>query len=88
MRTELQALTETGMSLNDVGMYENRILRGYMLSLIERMLARADVKGFPIIASHETRTLGGYIGRTELHYLIGMGAPETIGYGAEFLCLS
>jgi hypothetical protein len=59
-----------------------------VLSVIERILARADVKGFPIIASHETRTLGGYIGRTELHYLIGMGTLETLGHAAEFLCLS
>jgi len=31
----------------------------------------ATVKIFPIVADDDTRTLMGYIGRTELRYVIG-----------------
>lgn len=31
----------------------------------------SDVKGFPIISADGAGTLGGYIGRTELRYVIG-----------------
>jgi hypothetical protein len=38
---------------------------------VETTLAGTDVKGFPIVTSETVRTLVGYIGRTELRYVIG-----------------
>jgi len=37
------------------------------------MLSETNVKGFPIVASNETlQSLVGYIGRTELRYVLGI----------------
>lgn len=54
MRTEIQTLTEFGMSIFD----------------IENVLELTDVKGFPIISSKDVPTIVGYIGRTELRYVL------------------
>ncbi|RDB25505.1 hypothetical protein Hypma_007512 [Hypsizygus marmoreus] len=54
MRTELHTLTESGMTIRD----------------IEALLSSTDVKGFPIISSDGLRNIVGYIGRTELRYVI------------------
>lgn len=37
----------------------------------EDVLEGTDAKGFPIVSSDEKRVLMGYIGRTELRYIIG-----------------
>lgn len=42
-----------------------------MIFLIEDVLASTDVKGFPIVASKSSKALSGYIGRTELRYVLG-----------------
>ncbi|KIY70625.1 Cl-channel protein [Cylindrobasidium torrendii FP15055 ss-10] len=54
MKHELHVLTETGMMVQD----------------IERVLAATDVKGFPIVSTDGFRTLIGYIGRTELLFVL------------------
>ena len=37
----------------------------------EEVLASTDVKGFPIVGSKSSKALCGYIGRTELRYVLG-----------------
>ncbi|KAF8647110.1 hypothetical protein AX16_006942 [Volvariella volvacea WC 439] len=54
MRTDMHTLTESGMRVRD----------------IEHILSSTNVKGFPIIKSETERTLTGYIGRTELRYVL------------------
>ncbi|KAL0956839.1 hypothetical protein HGRIS_002951 [Hohenbuehelia grisea] len=54
MRRELHTLPESGMSVKD----------------LEEALASTNVKGFPIISADESHTLVGYIGRTELRYVL------------------
>ena len=41
----------------------------------EDLLASTEAKGFPIISNDEKRLLLGYIGRTELRYVIGTQIP-------------
>lgn len=43
----------------------------YTLSA-EETLASTGVKGFPIVASKSSKALSGYIGRTELRYVLGI----------------
>lgn len=38
---------------------------------LEATLAATEVKGFPLVSEDGTRVLGGYIGRTELMYVLG-----------------
>ncbi|KAH7889103.1 chloride channel [Phlebopus sp. FC_14] len=60
MRKDLSILYASGMRVGD----------------IEDILASTDVKGFPIIASKSSPTLVGYVGRTELRYvLVTSGSP-------------
>ncbi|KAF8904974.1 chloride channel [Mucidula mucida] len=54
MRNELHVLTESGMRVKD----------------IDVVLAASDVKGFPIVSADGFRTLIGYIGRTELLFVL------------------
>ncbi|KAK2464165.1 hypothetical protein APHAL10511_003622 [Amanita phalloides] len=54
MRRQLHALTDTGMCIKD----------------LEEMLSSTNVKGFPILSEDGTQTLCGYIGRTELRYVL------------------
>jgi len=67
MKKDLTVLYDSGMSVNDV----------------EDVLASTDVKGFPILASKSSKALSGYIGRTELRYVLdkaqhmGDVSPET-----------
>ncbi|KIJ60010.1 hypothetical protein HYDPIDRAFT_99474, partial [Hydnomerulius pinastri MD-312] len=67
MKKDVSILYASGMSVNDV----------------EDVLASTDVKGFPIVASKSSRALAGYIGRTELRYVLdkaqhmGDVTPET-----------
>ena len=63
MKKDLHVLLVSGMRIHD----------------LEEMLSSTAVKGFPIIYSESLRTLMGYIGRTELHYVLGefLVAAET-----------
>ncbi|KAJ7049658.1 Cl-channel protein [Mycena amicta] len=54
MRTDLYTLNESGTSVKD----------------IEDTLAATEFKGFPLVSEDGTRMLGGYIGRTELQYVL------------------
>jgi chloride channel 3/4/5 len=54
MTTNPTVLLATGLTINDV----------------ERILTDTTFQGFPIIEDAETRTLIGYIGRTELRYAV------------------
>ena len=47
-----------------------------MLIDAEETLSSTDVKGFPIISSDGEPTLLGYIGRTELRYVLGNGLMD------------
>ncbi|KAH0828174.1 chloride channel [Lanmaoa asiatica] len=60
MKKDLTLLYASGMSVNDV----------------EDVLASTDVKGFPIVASKSSKALSGYIGRTELRYVLGIFFPR------------
>ncbi|KAF7322000.1 Chloride channel protein [Mycena kentingensis (nom. inval.)] len=54
MRKDLYTLNESGMRVKD----------------LEATLSATDFKGFPLISEDGTRMLGGYIGRTELQYVL------------------
>ncbi|GLB37818.1 putative chloride channel [Lyophyllum shimeji] len=54
MRTELHTISESGMTVKD----------------IEALLASTDVKGYPVVSSDGLRHIVGYIGRTELRYVL------------------
>ncbi|KAJ6508108.1 Cl-channel protein [Mycena vulgaris] len=54
MRRDLYTLDESGMKVRD----------------IEATLAATESKGFPLVSADGTRVLGGYIGRTELLYVL------------------
>ncbi|KAG2047130.1 hypothetical protein BDR06DRAFT_964310 [Suillus hirtellus] len=43
---------------------------GMIVSDIEQLLASTNVKGFPIVTSESSQTLVGYMGRTELRYVL------------------
>lgn len=44
---------------------------GSTIQEIEEELSRTDAKGFPIVSSDTRQIIMGYIGRTELRYIIG-----------------
>ncbi|KAF8837685.1 hypothetical protein BDN67DRAFT_1026839 [Paxillus ammoniavirescens] len=69
MKKDLSVLYATGMAVNDV----------------EGVLASTDVKGFPIVASKSSQVLSGYIGRTELRYVLDK-AQHMGDVTAETLC--
>lgn len=54
MKKDLNILFASGMPVSDV----------------EQLLASTNVKGFPIVASESSQTLVGYMGRTELRYVL------------------
>ncbi|KAJ7933767.1 Cl-channel protein [Mycena leptocephala] len=70
MRKDLSTLNESGMRVRDV----------------EATLAATEFKGFPLVSEDGTRILGGYIGRTELMYVLGR-ARQTQDIGPDTLCL-
>lgn len=76
MRKDLHTLTESGMHLHEIGegCCDLRLSRGVLtrLSYADAILSSTDVKGFPIVSSDGSRKLAGYIGRTELRYVLGM----------------
>ena len=59
MKKGLHTLPASGMRVRD----------------LEEQLASTQVKGFPIVLSSSSRTLQGYIGRTELCYVLGKPLP-------------
>ncbi|KAK1225649.1 glycerol ethanol, ferric requiring protein [Marasmius sp. AFHP31] len=64
MRTEMQTLPDTGLRVKDV----------------EEIMSDTNVRCFPIVSSDNTQTLLGYIGRTEVLYVIERSKgvnPET-----------
>ncbi|KAG8929206.1 glycerol ethanol, ferric requiring protein [Tulasnella sp. 417] len=63
MRTELQTLAATGLQLPAVGKSTTAQLN------VEKIHSTA-VKGFPIVTPDDQRILLGYIGRTELNYVL------------------
>jgi len=56
MRTDIITMDARGMKVKDV----------------EQRLGEADVQGYPVIASNGSNMLVGYIGRSEIRYIIGM----------------
>jgi hypothetical protein len=48
------------------------------LTIAERRMEGTTVKTFPIVTDDDTRMLVGYIGRTELHYVIGEFGSYTL----------
>lgn len=69
MRRDLHTFRVSGMTLRDV----------------EAQLASTSVKGFPVISDDENRTLMGYVGRTELRYVIDK-ARRIQELSEEILC--
>ena len=72
MRRDLHTLRVSGMTLRDVGKYLTILEHALQFIFEEAQLASTSVKGFPVISDDENRTLMGYVGRTELRYVIGM----------------
>ncbi|KAJ7879634.1 Cl-channel protein [Mycena olivaceomarginata] len=70
MRKDLATLRESGMCVKD----------------IEATLAATEVKGFPLVSEDGTRVLGGYIGRTELMYVLER-SRKTQDITPDTLCL-
>ncbi|KAF5380634.1 hypothetical protein D9615_004751 [Tricholomella constricta] len=70
MRTEMHTLTESGMTVKD----------------IEDILASTHVKGLPIVSSDGLRHIIGYIGRTELRYVLDR-AEKMPGVEDDTRCL-
>ncbi|KAJ7091935.1 Cl-channel protein [Mycena belliarum] len=74
MRTDLCTLAEGGMRVKDIA---------------EATLAATPYKGFPLVAADGSRVLGGYIGRTELLYVLERArktqeiTPDTVCLFAE-----
>ena len=48
------------------------------MSVAEDVLENADVKGFPIVSNDGKRILMGYIGRTDLRYVIGESSKVSL----------
>jgi hypothetical protein len=78
MRKDLATLRESGMCVKDIGgsacVLEIQSAREHSLTIdvtLEATLAATEVKGFPLVSEDGTRVLGGYIGRTELMYVLG-----------------
>ena len=72
MRKELHVLRESGMSVGDVGMFYHCWRdRTPQCRNPEAILSSTNVKGFPIVSSDGPRILVGFIGRTELRYVLG-----------------
>lgn len=57
MKTDLHTIPSSGLRVRD----------------LEALMADTDVQGFPVISNEKAspRTLIGYIGRTELRYVLG-----------------
>lgn len=72
MRRDLHTFRVSGMTLRDVGKYIIPLEHALQCIFEEAQLASTSVKGFPVISDDENRTLMGYVGRTELRYVIGM----------------
>lgn len=75
MKKELTLLYASGMNVNDVGKVlktNPRTLLLILAPLSENVLASTDVKGFPIVVSKSSKALAGFIGRTELRYVLGI----------------
>ncbi|KAJ7121295.1 Cl-channel protein [Mycena crocata] len=70
MRKDLFTLNESGMRVKDV----------------EATLAATEFKGFPLVSADGTRMLGGYIGRTELLYVLER-SRKTQDIVPDTLCL-
>lgn len=51
---------------------------GLSLRALERLLARNDFQGFPIIDNPQSKLLLGYVGRTELRYAIDRSKRESL----------
>ncbi|KIK39991.1 hypothetical protein CY34DRAFT_807654 [Suillus luteus UH-Slu-Lm8-n1] len=60
------------VSVSDVMKKDLDILfaSGMLVSDVEGLLASTNVKGFPIVDSESSQTLVGYMGRTELRYVL------------------
>jgi hypothetical protein len=72
MRNDVYTLQASGMSVRDVGMALSILnCRASLERLhLEDTLSSTNVKGFPVVSAH-SRTLLGYIGRTEIRYVFG-----------------
>ncbi|KAJ7045994.1 Cl-channel protein [Mycena alexandri] len=70
MRTDLSTLNESGMRVKD----------------IEATLAATEFKGFPLVSKDGSRLLGGYVGRTELLYVLER-SRKTQDIVPDTLCL-
>jgi chloride channel 3/4/5 len=70
-------MSARGMTLDEVGEYD--IETSDLLTLdvypTDQKLDSSTVQGFPIISSDSQRALLGYIGRTELNYVLGKSFP-------------
>lgn len=77
MKSELHTLTITGMTVRQIG---KDIMRYYTLCTTltdstEEILDNTVMKGYPIVSNDDRNTLIGYIGRTELRYVLGKFEP-------------
>jgi hypothetical protein len=74
MRKDLSTLNESGMRVRDVGKSALEERCRVVDVALEATLAATEFKGFPLVSEDGARILGGYIGRTELMYVLGTHA--------------
>lgn len=71
MKVELYTLPVSGFTVRDIGEFRPHIrASGVIKCVTEDLLDNTKVKGFPIVSNDERRLLMGYIGKTELRYVI------------------
>ncbi len=71
MRRDIYTLRATGMTLADVGEWDQSVVITRLIWWLENYVDAAKVEGFPIVVDDETRTLAGYIWSQQLRRAIG-----------------
>lgn len=72
MKTDLHCLPVSGATVRDIGEFKTfRRASCLTIHIAEDALANESVQGFPVISNDEKHLLMGYIGRTELRYVVG-----------------
>jgi len=80
MKKRLHTMSAGGMTLGEVGTCASWVWKGtcprqLIFASTDRKLESSTVQGFPIVSSDSQRALLGYIGRTELRYVLGQLSP-------------
>jgi chloride channel 3/4/5 len=73
MQENMTVMTAAGMTFHNIGKPYNECSQSDLLILciLETILENTNFQGFPVVEDLLSMTLIGYIGRSELRYLIG-----------------